>query len=256
MSIKIKDLSYAYLKNRTETISSLNLDINDREIVLILGLNGSGKTTLIKNIAGLLKPSSGEIFVNNQDIFKISIKERSKLIAYVSQKTNALEDVIIEDYLTFGFVSDLKFYERPKKEHLDKVHRYAEKFNITSLLKKPIDEVSGGERQIVSICSALLQNTSAILLDEPTSALDLKNQNIVLNILKEIATEENKTIVLSSHNPNHALYLNSSVVLLKNGKIINQGKASDVIVPDVLKEVYGDNICYSKDLSRKEIGFK
>ena len=116
-------------------------------------------------------------------------------------------------------------------------------------------QISGGERQIVSIASCLLQDTPIILLDEPTSTLDLKNQNIVLSLLREI-TKDGKTIILSSHNPNHALFLESNVVLMNKGTITEQGTYAEIINVNILKQIYGDNICLSENLTYKEISFK
>jgi iron complex transport system ATP-binding protein len=115
-----------------------------------------------------------------------------------------------------------------------------------------MDELSGGERQIVSICRAYIQDTEIMILDEPTSALDFKNQNLVLSILKEVASV-GKTIILSTHNPNHALYLESNALLIDKGKIIKNGPAKDVITKNVLSKVYGTNLKYSKDLEYDEI---
>ena len=95
-----------------------------------------------------------------------------------------------------------------------------------------------------------------IILDEPTSALDIKNQNKVLSLIKEIAKDKGKTFILSSHNPNHALFLNSNVFVLKNGFIVNQGNANDIINVENLTKVYGDDICYSDELFYREISFK
>ena len=117
-------------------------------------------------------------------------------------------------------------------------------------------KISGGERQIVTIATCILQNTPIILLDEPTSALDLTNQNMVLSVLKSYAVNEKKTIILSSHNPNHALFLNSNVALMKDGKILKYGTSKDIITIDTLKEVYGANICLSNELDYQEISFK
>ena len=132
----------------------------------------------------------------------------------------------------------------------------AERFKITHLLDKKLGEISGGERQIVSICSAIIQDTDLVILDEPTSALDIKNQHTVLSIIKEIASECGKTFILSSHNPNHALFLDSNVILLQNGKISVIGNAKEIITKESLSEIYGDNLCYSKDLSYDEVSFK
>ena len=121
---------------------------------------------------------------------------------------------------------------------------------------KKLGEISGGERQIVSICSAIIQDTEIVILDEPTSALDIKNQHKVLSIIKEIATEQRRTFILSSHNPNHALFLDSNVMVLQNGKIAMSGNAKETIKKEMLSEVYGENICYSSELSYDEISFK
>lgn len=256
MKIKIENLSFNYYKNARSILNDINVEIPQGSVVVLLGLNGCGKTTLIKNIVGLLKPTEGQILINEKNIYNMSIRERSKFISYVSQKVNSLEDIIVRDYLTFGFTNELKFYEKPNTEHLKKVEQSAKKFSITHLLDKKINEISGGERQIVSICSAFLQDTEIIILDEPTSALDLKNQYMILKALNDIAIMKKKTIILSSHNPNHALYLNSDVAIMKDGKINYFGKASNIINVNNLKSIYGENICLSEDLNYKEISYK
>ena len=222
---------------------------------MLLGLNGCGKTTLIKLLAGLLKEDEGTIKYNDTDLNLISIKERSKIFSYVPQKSFGADDFLVRDYLTYGFVNELKFYESPKKEHLEKVIEISKELGISHLLDKKMGKISGGERQIVTIASCLLQDTPIILLDEPTSALDLKNQHLVLNLLNKISNE-GKTIILSSHNPNHALYLKSNVALMNNGRIVKEGLWNELIETESLKEIYGDEICYSNELSYKEISFK
>ena len=255
MKISIKNLSFKYSKNLKNVIDDLTLTIEEGSIMVLLGLNGCGKTTLIKLLAGLLPANSGTIEYDNEDIKNISIKERSKKFSYVPQKTYIADDFYVRDYLTYGFVNALKFYETPKQEQLDKVKELSEELGIENLLDKKMGKISGGERQIVTIASCLLQDTPIILLDEPTSALDLKNQNIVLSLLKKIASQ-GKTIILSSHNPNHASFLESNVALMDNGKIVEVGSSKDLITVDVLNSIYGDSICYSKDLQYQEISFK
>ena len=254
MFINIQKLNYKYNKNSSNTINDLSLFIKEGTINVLLGLNGCGKTTLIKLMAGLLTNENGLIEYDGKDLRKISISQRSKIFSYVPQKTYIADDFYVKDYLTYGFVNVLKFYERPKKEQLEKVQELCKELGITYLLDKKMGKISGGERQIVTIASCLLQNTPIIILDEPTSALDLKNQNVVLTLLKKVS-EEGRTIIFSSHNPNHALFLNSHVFLMKNGAIINEGMAQQIITIDNLKEIYGENIKYSKDLGYKEITF-
>lgn len=255
MKTDIKNLSFKYSKNAPKTIDNLTLTIDEGSIMVLLGLNGCGKTTLIKLLAGLLQAEEGTIEFDGIDIKNITIRERSKIFSYVPQKTYIADDFYVRDYLTYGFVNALKFYETPKKEQLEKVKQLADEIGIGHLLDKKMGRISGGERQIVTIASCILQDTPIILLDEPTSALDLKNQNIVLSLLKKIASE-GKTIVLSTHNPNHTLFLNSKVSLMDQGSIVKEGSATDLVKIDVLKTIYGDSICYSSDLMYEEISFK
>ena len=138
---------------------------------------------------------------------------------------------------------------------MEKVERVADRLHITHLLDKNLGEISGGELQIVLIACALIQDTEILLLDEPTSALDMKNQNLVLSMLKEVS-KEGKTIVLSTHNPNHALFLDANVILIKEGFIKEIGNAKELITVDKLKDTYGDSICYSSELIYKEVSFK
>ena len=254
-TIEIKNLSFKYNKNKPIVLNDINLSCEQGSINVLIGLNGSGKTTLIKTIAGLLDKYEGEILINGKPLTDMSIKEKANNIAYVSQRTNAADDFTVLDYLLFGKVNSLKFYQAPTSDDKQKVSQVAEKFNITHLLDKKVGELSGGERQIVSICCSIIQDTEIVILDEPTSALDIKNQAMIMDLIKSIAAEENKTFLLSSHNPNQALYLNGYVFLLKNGIIINEGNAAEIITIENLKEIYGDSIKYSKDLDYNEITF-
>lgn len=252
--VEVKDLCFRYRKSDKEVLRGLSLFCEPGTVTVLLGLNGSGKTTLIKCLVGLLSPVSGNITLDGQNLRALNVKERAKRMAYVAQRSGTVEDFLVKDYLLFGKVSQLRFYESPKGSDEQEAAEMAERFGIAKLLEKKLYEISGGERQIVSICSALLQKSNLIVLDEPTSALDIRNQATVLSVLKEIA-KDGKTIILSSHNPNHALYLGSEVALMKDGTISEHGHATDIVKPEKLKQIYGEQICYSKELPYEEISF-
>lgn len=254
--IDVKKLSFKYQRKGKLVLDKLNFSCEKGTVNVLIGLNGSGKTTLIKTIAGLLENYQGEVFIDGKNLKGLSIKERAKKMAYVAQRSNAVEDFPVLDYLLFGTVNKMNFYQSPKEEDEKKVLDCAEEFGITYLLDKKLGEISGGERQIVSICAAIVQDTNLVILDEPTSALDIKNQNKVLSLIKQIAQDKGKTFILSSHNPNHALYLDSNVCVLKNGLIADTGRAKDVVTVENLAKVYGNNICYSDELPYREISFK
>ena len=253
--IDVKELSFQYQRKGKLVLDKLNFSCEKGTVNVLIGLNGSGKTTLIKTIAGLLENYQGEVFIDGENLKSLSIKERAKKMAYVSQRSNAVEDFPVLDYLLFGTVNKMNFYQSPKEEDKKRVLDCAKQFGITHLIDKKLGEISGGERQIVSICAAIVQDTNLVILDEPTSALDIKNQHAVLSIIKKIAKEQGKTFILSSHNPNHALYLSSNVFLLRSGTIVAQGQAEDIINIEALKTVYGEDICYSVELPYKEISF-
>jgi iron complex transport system ATP-binding protein len=253
--IDVKELSFKYQRKGKFVLDKLDFSCEKGTVNVLIGLNGSGKTTLIKILTGLLENYQGEVFIDGENLKELSIKERAKRMAYVAQRSNAVDDFPVLDYLLFGTVNKMNFYQSPKEEDEKKVLDCAEEFGITYLLDKKLGEISGGERQIVSICAAIVQDTNLVILDEPTSALDIKNQNKVLSLIKKIAREQGKTFILSSHNPNHALYLEGNVVLLKDGKILKEGKASEIITIDILKNIYGDNIEYSKNLPYQEVSF-
>lgn len=255
MSIKVNELSFSYTKKGPTILDNLSLDIKDKTINVILGLNGSGKTTLIKLLAGLVQPKHGTITFGKDNLNELSIVERSKMVSYVSQNIRGIEDVKVRDYLAYGMLNSIAFYKTPSASHEKKINQIADKLHINYLLDKTLGTISGGERQIVSIASSLLQDSKVILLDEPTSALDLKNQNIVLSILKKIVKQEQKTIILTTHNPNHALFLDANVILIDKGKIVDIGSAKSIITIDKLKKIYGKNIKLSKDLKYKEVSF-
>lgn len=249
----VDNVSFSYDKDLV--LKDITYKFNINEITVILGLNGCGKTTLLKILTNILKKYQGSIRIDDKILNEISPLELSKLISFVPQLTDDSNDFKVMDFLTFGLVNSIKFYSRPKKEQIKKVIDVADELGLKKLLDKNMNEISGGEKQMVLICAAVIQNTQVIILDEPVSALDLNNQYKVLNLLKKLK-EDGKTIILTSHNPNICLYLNSDVVLLHEHKLYRSGKAKDVITIDNIKNIYGDNLISYQDANYDGITFK
>lgn len=251
--IKVENLSFKYNNDSKLILDNISIEFLESNVTSIIGLNGSGKTTLIKLLTGLLKPTSGEIYINNTNIKDLTFNEKSKLIAYVPQLVKADYDFIVLDYLSFSISNQISFNKSPNKKDLDKINEVAKVFNVDHLLNKKINELSGGEKQIISICSAFVQDSPIIILDEPTSALDLKNQAIIIKTLKRQSLNNHKTFILSTHNPNHALSLGGMSVLLHENKVNKYGLSREIINVDNLREIYGDNVEDAKNIKYEVI---
>jgi iron complex transport system ATP-binding protein len=139
-------------------------------------------------------------------------------------------------------------YWRPSEKDKTRVRDFARRLGIDeSKFGRRVDELSGGEKQIVMICGALLQDAQVIILDEPMASLDMKNQYAVLQFLKRCHKDEHKTIIFSCHDPSHALRLGGNTVALHVGEIYLSGESRDIIRATNLKKIYGENVCDTKD---------
>lgn len=252
---EVKDIHFAYRGGR-EILNGASLACEKGSVNVLLGLNGCGKTTLIKIMSGLLTPVSGEVYYCDKNIHLMTVKDRSKMISYVKQHGNHVGGYSVNDYLLMSTINTLGFSEEPEEEQQKKVDECLDQLNITSFKDRMIGQLSGGQRQMVSICAALVQDTDVIFLDEPTSALDMRNESSVLNILRGISKESEKIIMFSTHNPNHALRLNANVFLMKDGKIIDSGQSSEVIRVERLTPIYGENLCYTREQSIDEVSYR
>lgn len=256
MQIEIKDLCFGYYKN-VPILNGINISIETGTATTILGLNGCGKTTLIKLVAGLLKSTSGTILINGKPILSMTDNERSKIISYVPQIFSSKNSFTVKEYLLLALSNQKGIFWLPSAVDEEKVKTFIANIGVDeNMLQRRVDELSGGERQIIIICSALIQDAKVIILDEPTAALDIKNQYMVLQFLKKCHRENGKTILLSTHDPNHALRLGGNTIALHNGKILLHGESREIIKAENLKQIYGDNICNSKETDHNFITVK
>lgn len=139
----------------------------------------------------------------------------------------------------------IKFGLSPSKADFEIVEKYAEKLGICDILTSTFNELSGGQKQVVAITKALIQETPIIVMDEPMSALDIGKQAEILILINQLITES-KTIILTSHNPNHALLTNCKVCLINEGQVISYGLNKNVLTPENLEKVYGKNVKLDK----------
>ena len=208
-----------------KVLKGLDFTIEEQEFVGIMGKSGCGKTTLLKVLGLIDKPTSGKIFFTGKDASELWSDEladiRRREIGFVFQDFYLLNSLSVKENIMLPMIIS--------KQNINKMiaeaKKYAEQFQIEHLLKKNPYELSGGEKQRVAICRALINNPDLILADEPTGNLDSKSGKIVIDALNKISSEYKKTIVMVTHDPQMASYC-SRLILLKDGVILEDLKNS------------------------------
>ena len=240
MKIEVRDISFAYENNET-IFKNISFDIETGKVTSILGPNGAGKSTLLNCIANMTLPASGSIFIDGVNTRHMRLRDVAKAISYVPQMLIPAFDYPVLEYVVAGCAPRMGIFEKPKSEHYDVAWEALGLLGIEHLANKPYTEISGGERQQVSIARAIAQKPSFILLDEPTSHLDYGNQIKVLKIIRTLA-DNGFGIVMTTHNPDHVLLLNDCIgALNRQGQMIF-GSCSDIMREDFLKDLYGTDL--------------
>ena len=238
--LEVKDLSFAYRKDK-EIFKNVSFTLNSGEIISIIGPNGTGKTTLIKCVLSLLKPQKGTVKVDGVNIKDMSHKERSRKISYVPQAGAMIFNYRVIDVLVIGRVSHFKGGGSASIKDIEIVNQVIADLEIEHLKYSQFNELSGGEKQMVYLARAIVQDAKIIIMDEPTSNLDYKNQIKILKVLNDLAIK-NYSIIMTSHFPEHALFLKTKALLLKGKRVFEYGEALDVISSESLTSLYETKI--------------
>ena len=245
------DLCFSYTKERV-ILKDVNFTFRSGEVVCILGPNGAGKTTLLNCMANLARVDSGEILLNGENIVKIPPRKVARLIGFVPQLIVPSFDFTVLDYVVTGCAPHLGILSRPKEEHYDIAREAIARMGIDKLTDKSYSQISGGERQQVSIARALAQRPDFILMDEPTAHLDYGNQIKVLETIGSLK-EEGFGVILTTHNPDHALLLQDKGAILDRQGVLTSGLSTDVLESAFLTALYGTplKVVYEEKLGRK-----
>ncbi|MCQ2752021.1 MAG: ABC transporter ATP-binding protein [Coriobacteriales bacterium] len=239
--LTIDGAAFSY-NNRYEVFSDLRFDLEAGKMLCLLGPNGCGKTTLLNCIAGLYKLNSGDIKIDDESLNKMQPSQRARTIGYVPQIINATFDYSVLDYVVTGCAPYLKLFARPKQEDYDRAYEALKQMQMDQLAEKSYAQISGGERQQVSIARVVVQRPAFILLDEPTAHLDFGNQLRLLELAKSLA-DEGFGILMTTHNPDQVLILDSDVIIMQKGvSSCICGRGKELITQDSLQNLYGIDI--------------
>ena len=232
--LTIKDLHFRYGKRSPAVLDGVNLTLHDGEIGVVLGKNGSGKTTLFKNILGILKPQSGEIRFDGEDLLKMNRRERARRIAYVPQSIH-FGALSVFDTVLMGRLS--YFGYKAGKEDEAAVEQILRDMQLEDFAARNVEQLSGGERQKIAIARALAQEPRMLVFDEPTGNLDIANEQLILSEARRVAREKGIGILTSLHDFNQALELGDRFFFMKDGRIVHTGGA-ETVTAEVIREIF------------------
>lgn len=220
-------------------IEGLDITIPSGKISVIIGANGSGKSTLLKTFCKLLKPDTGKIVLNEQDIQKIPPKQLAKQIGLLPQSPIVPEGVSVSQLVSRGRFPYREPLKNLSKKDYEAIEEAMTVMNISDLSESFVDELSGGQRQRVWIALALAQESDILFLDEPTTFLDIAFQIEILDLLYEINRKKKKTIVMVLHDINLSVRYADYIFAMSKGKLIAKGNPKEIINAKLIKDVYG-----------------
>lgn len=242
--IECSNIGFSY--NGTAVLNGINFSISPGEMVGILGANGSGKSTLLKIFSGLLKPESGEALYRNKEISKLGRKEIAKRLAYIPQDPVFAFPFSITEIVLMGRAPYIGRFEFEREQDREMAESAMETVGITHLKDRLISQVSAGEKQLASLARALVQEPEIMILDEPATFLDIRHRTEIMKILIKLKEERGISIVAATHDIFSALYYFEEIIILKDGKVLAEGKTEKVVNEENLSAAYGINVSVKK----------
>lgn len=232
MSIIVKNLTYIYNEDMpfsSKALDNVSFEIEDRDFVGIIGHTGSGKSTLIQHLNGLLRPSSGEIYINNFNITnpELNLTEIRKRVGVVFQYPEyQLFEETVEKDIAFG-PGNLGLSEEEIESRV-KSSMEAVGLNYEEYKDKSPFELSGGQKRRVAIAGVIAMNPEVLILDEPTAGLDPGGRDEIFDLIRTLHKEHNMTIILSSHSMDDMAKLANTIIVMNHGKVEFMGTPREV----------------------------
>lgn len=237
LPLVIKELSYSY--EHKKVLKDVNGVFYEGVFYGIAGPNGSGKTTWMKLMAGLFKDYNKGIYIFGRELSKLSRVEIARKISFVPQMFNMKYAFTVEEIVMMGRYPYIKHMGTPTHEDYEYVTETLKETNLYELKHRYVNELSGGELQRVVIARAIVQDTEIILLDEPISHLDIRHQYEIITLLKKLCKEKNKTIIAVLHDLNVTMNHCDHVMLMGDGRVLEQGEPHRVLTEESLQNIYG-----------------
>lgn len=237
--LEVRNIHGGY--GKTEIVHGISFTIERGEFVCIIGANGCGKTTALKHILGLMKPTSGEVLIDGKSTKDMNEPELAKHFAYIPQAHTPPFPFKVSDVVLMGRTPYLNSMAVVRPDDKAIAWHAMKQMSIQHLADQPYTALSGGQQQLVLIARALTQQPDLLVMDEPTASLDFGNQQLVLARMKTLA-KKGMGVVMVTHDPDHALFCATKVVVMKEGLIDRIGSPRDTVTSEVLRGIYGTNV--------------
>ncbi len=236
--LSLSNLGFAYDAAGPDTLHGISLDIPAGGTTVVLGPNGAGKTTLLHILVGLLSPHSGEVWLSGRRQTDLTRRELSRLVAIVPQNEHIPFDFSVLEYVLMGRSPHISMLGMPSERDHEIAVESLRTLGLLDLWHRPVPELSGGERQLVTLARALAQGAPILLLDEPAAHLDLGNTMRLHGIIEALA-QEGTTVVFTTHDPGAAASVARYVVLMRDGRVLESGPVDTVFTSERLTLAYG-----------------
>ena len=237
LSVKIEDMTFGYDENNI--LENVNLEVNEPGLLCILGPNGVGKTTIVKCINKLLKPRSGNVYVNGKDVSTMSLLEVAQIIGFVPNSQSTVFSMTVPEAILMGRHPRAGW--TTSERDIKVVDAAIDLLGLQEFTTRDIRQLSAGQTQRVLIARGLVQEPDILILDEPTSNLDVKYQMDVMKFLKAYARDRGIIVIMVCHDLNITAAYADRVVLMYGKKVFADGKPLDVLTAENIKTVYKVN---------------
>ena len=229
-------VSFAY--GDRPVLRDVRIALAPGEVVALIGPNGSGKSTLIKSLLGHL-PAQGEVAWDGKPLRAWRRRDLARVVAYLPQSPAFEPEQTVRDVLRLGRAPYWGAFGLEATKDLEVVRRTIDELRLGEWTARRMDEISGGQRQIVYVARALIQEPRAMLLDEPNTYLDLRHQVELAQLMRRLARERSLGLLVASHDLNLAAAFADRLVLLQDGAVAAHGPPEVVLDPELLTRVYG-----------------
>lgn len=265
MTVKLKNsiletrnltIGYQQKKQLTVVANNINLTLAKGKLISILGKNGIGKSTFLRTVSKVQNPIDGEVYINGKNVNDLQNNELAKTISLVLTERLPESQLTVYEIIALGRQPYTNWIDNLSEYDINQINKAIQQTKINHLKDKRFYELSDGQLQRVLIARALAQDTSIIILDEPTAHLDLHSTIQIISLLKDLVTNTNKTIIMSTHQVNLAIQLSDTIVLFKENSVTS-GTPKDLINNDYFKDLFPSKLVeFNKDLQQFVINKK